>query len=95
MMSSIMIHKISNYLACFYADFCLLKYETAPNWMVFWKYFPKGKREKEKKKEKKKIESAKRKNFIVKNEGKKQLNPNRAKSFVFLMVKMGQIFGLL
>jgi hypothetical protein len=75
-MSSIMIHKISNYLACFYADFCLLKYETAPNWMVFWKYFPKGKKEKERKRErerekKKKIESAKRKSFIVKNEGKK------------------------
>ena len=48
-MSSIMTHKISNYLACFYADFCLLKYETAPNWMVFWKYFPKGKKEKERK----------------------------------------------
>jgi hypothetical protein len=59
-MSSIMIHKISNYLACFYADFCLLKYETAPNWMVFWKYFPKGKKEKERKRERKRRKKKKK-----------------------------------
>jgi len=58
-----MTHKISNYLACFYADFCLLKYDTASNGMVFENIFER--------KRKIKIESAERKSFIVRNEGKK------------------------